>query len=305
MSINAQHIHTDRLQLHPLELNDAQELFAVYSHPEAMRYWDSPPHKSLETTRTMIAREIGPASSCWWTLREPGGPAIGVVGYLGNPGVPGLGYILHPDYWRRGYMSEAIRAALTFGFTVRGHDRTELWIVAANTASRRLAESLEFQRMGRFRQKYQHESESHEKIVYGMYAQDWLQDNPTPSPRFYGLHPILQVADVQATAAYYQDVLGFSIDFMFGAPPEYAGSSRGDWTSERAQLHIAQVADPPAVPSAGLYIDIGPELDELCEVYRARGAEITLEPESLPWGMREFAIRDLNGYLIRFGTPAH
>jgi RimJ/RimL family protein N-acetyltransferase/catechol 2,3-dioxygenase-like lactoylglutathione lyase family enzyme len=305
MTVKPQTLSTERLQLTPLDPDDAQDLFAVYSHPEAMRYWDSPPHESVDQTKATILREISPTDSCWWAVREADGPAIGVVGYLGNPGVPGMGYILHPDHWRRGLMSEAVRAALSFGFTTRGLDRTELWIFAQNEASLALAESIGFQRMGRFRQQYHHESRSHEKIVYGLYAHEWLETGQPAAPRFYGLHPVLQVGDIQATAAFYRDVLGFEIDFMYGEPPEYAGISRGDWTVERAQLHIAQVAAPPETAGANLYITVGPELDQLCEQYRQNGVDIFSEPQTFPWGRREFAIRDLNGYQIWFGTAAH
>ena len=32
--------------------------------------------------------------------------------------------------------------------------------------------------------------------------------------RFYGIQPVLEVADVEATAAWYCDILGFSLDFV-------------------------------------------------------------------------------------------
>ena len=36
-------------------------------------------------------------------------------------------------------------------------------------------------------------------------------------------------------------------------------------------------------------------------MYKSSGVEILSEPEDMPWGMREFNIKDLNGHRLRFG----
>ena len=36
-------IETDRLVLRPMRMDDAEELFEVFSHPEAMKYWSTLP----------------------------------------------------------------------------------------------------------------------------------------------------------------------------------------------------------------------------------------------------------------------
>jgi uncharacterized glyoxalase superfamily protein PhnB len=59
---------------------------------------------------------------------------------------------------------------------------------------------------------------------------------------------------------------------------------------------------PLSAPCA-LYICVGPNVDKLCESYRANGVQIERPLTSHPWGMREFAVKDCNGYLLRFGTP--
>ena len=50
----------------------------------------------------------------------------------------------------------------------------------------------------------------------------------TPTGAFYGSVPVFRVDDVLVTAAYYRDVLGFEIDFVYGEPPSYASVSRDD-----------------------------------------------------------------------------
>lgn len=302
-------IQTERLTLHPFSLDHIADLHQVYNHPEAMRFWDVPPHADEAESRHILAGMLT-ESAWWWSISLKGNETmIGNVGFIGNPGVPGVGYILHPDYWQQGIMTEALRAILDYGFDNLGISRAELWINEDNLASQRLAETVGFVRRGRFRQKYHHHPASHDKYVYGLHMDDWRRPrNEAPMPQhhaqFYSLQPILNVADLQATTNFYRDKLGFQVDFLFGDPPNYGQVSRGEWSFERVQIQFSQAEHANGQQAgAALYINIGPDLDGLCEQYRVAGVTIEREPENHPWGLREFAIRDLNGYLIRFGTP--
>lgn len=47
------------------------------------------------------------------------------------------------------------------------------------------------------------------------------------------------------------------------------------------------------------------EVDELYQAHLANGAQIVSEIADQPWGAREYVVRDLNGYHLRFaGSPA-
>lgn len=297
---------TERLTLRPLAVSQAEVLFPIYSHPQAMAYWASPCHQTVAETQAMIAREVAPERACWWSLwRHADNRAIGVAGYLGNEGVPGMGYILHPDCWGQGYMGEAVAAALDYGFDVIGLDRVELWIVAENRASRRLAERLGFSYRGSLRQRYAHQMHSHEKAVYGLFAHEW-QGKATDGNggRIYDMQPILPVHSVADTAAFYRDRLGFSIDFLLGDPPTYGCVARSEWTCDGARIQLTQVGpDAPLAQGLALYFFVGPAIDALYRRYLDQGVEVVSAPETRPWGMREFSVRDCNGYLLRFGTP--
>ena len=300
-------LKTKRLTLRRLNLEDAVDLYDVYGNSQAMRFMASPPDTSVSDTQARLKRLMNDRA-CWWSICLPETiRAIGNVGYLGNAGAPGLGYILHPDYWQQGYMTEAVEAALNFGFSQLNLDRVELWINDDNVASQRLAYKLGFTGRGRFRMKYHHWPEAHDKLVFGMYRHEWqtLSTIATKQQqRCYGLEPILSVPDVSATAAFYRDQLDFSIDFLYGEPPTHAGISWGDWTTEGARIQLSH-ADEIDPENAGvvLYLFVGPDIDALYERYQARGLAIIREIASYPWGRREFYIEDCNGYLLRFGAP--
>jgi catechol 2,3-dioxygenase-like lactoylglutathione lyase family enzyme len=55
--------------------------------------------------------------------------------------------------------------------------------------------------------------------------------------------PILFVSNVEASADFFQDKLGFNIDFLHGNPPFYGSVSR-----DRVRLHLRFVHEPPFAP---------------------------------------------------------
>ena len=174
---------SERLILRPVELADVDDLYDFYRRPDAMRFMDTPPHTSPEQTRKRVDAMCNGPGTTWTVRTDADGPALGFVDYVGNSGVPGMGYMLHPDHWGNGYMSEAVRTALDYGFDEMGLDRVELWIQEENSASLRLAERVGFRRRGRLRQKYGKDATGHEKIVYGITAEQWRTGQRCPAAR--------------------------------------------------------------------------------------------------------------------------
>lgn len=288
---------TERLVLRPLVTDDAADLFLVFSDDEVMRYWVSFPHQTIERTRAEIARMTSPAKARQWAIcLKEDHRAAGVVGFLGNEGVPGIGYILRRDLWRRGFGSEALRAVVAHGFETMGYERVELWIHEDNTASQRLANKVGFRPKGSFRLKWEQFDAPHGMIVFGLERAPIAEKSRAIFDR---VEPILAAPDVLATASFYRDKLGFTIEFLYGTPPSHAGIARGDWTFPSARLQLTQ---GDAVP-ARLFFFVAGNIDALEQEYRSRGVEIVSPIENKPWGMREFAVCDLNGCVLRFGMP--
>jgi catechol 2,3-dioxygenase-like lactoylglutathione lyase family enzyme len=119
----------------------------------------------------------------------------------------------------------------------------------------------------------------------------------------HGIQPVHRVRDVGASVAYYRDVLGFEVDFVHGDPPAHARVASGDRTSGTAVRIRFEQLSPGAVGNAGdgyCYIHVGHDLDGLHEAYRSRGVTILQEPRNHSWGLRDFYIRDCDGYVFCF-----
>ncbi|NEP84846.1 MAG: GNAT family N-acetyltransferase [Okeania sp. SIO3B3] len=128
-------LHTNRLTLRPFATEDVTALFNICKDEHAMRFMPALPHASVEDTQTWLNEELSREGAQFWTvtLNDTGQP-LGHVNFLGGTRFPGMGYMLHPDYWGQGYAPEACRAALAYGFEHLGYDRMGLWIDETNVA---------------------------------------------------------------------------------------------------------------------------------------------------------------------------
>jgi [ribosomal protein S5]-alanine N-acetyltransferase len=106
---------TDRLQLRPPTLDDAEEVFARYSHdPAVSKYLCWTPHESVDDTheylsRTVEANALGASAGYLIRLRESS-ELLGSIGGVVQGSRVQFGYCLARDAWGCGYATEAARA---------------------------------------------------------------------------------------------------------------------------------------------------------------------------------------------------
>jgi uncharacterized glyoxalase superfamily protein PhnB len=120
-------------------------------------------------------------------------------------------------------------------------------------------------------------------------------------PRLKPFVPILFVRDVPASAVFFREKLGFTIDFPYGDPAFYGSVSR-----DEACLHLRFVAKPNFADLAASETSLIAASAGVSDVYRLfeqfkqRGAEITQAPTKQPWGGTDLHVRDLDGNVISF-----
>ena len=108
-------------------------------------------------------------------------------------------------------------------------------------------------------------------------------------------HPSLAVSDVLAAADFYVKKLGFALGFTWGEPVRMAGVTLG-----RIQVFLEH--GTPATEGCSIYFVVG-DADELLEYHRANGVEVVEPANDRDYGMRDYAVRDLDGYRLSFGHP--
>jgi uncharacterized glyoxalase superfamily protein PhnB len=132
-----------------------------------------------------------------------------------------------------------------------------------------------------------------------------LKRTPAPiegKPAFLGCVPILFVRDVSKAAAFYEERLGFQVDFLHGNPPFYSSVSR-----DRTCLHLRFVHSEPNFAALaareGSLILASIEVRNvkaLFEEYERRGVEFPQRLVRQAWGGIDFHVRDVDGNVISF-----
>lgn len=109
---------------------------------------------------------------------------------------------------------------------------------------------------------------------------------------------IFACSDIEASLAYYKDVLGFESSWTWGEPPTFGSASMGGVT---IMFNLQpELAAKVRGHQHGVKVD---DVDELYRLHRDKGAHVVAEVEDKPWGLREYIVEDLNGYHLRFGGP--
>lgn len=125
------------------------------------------------------------------------------------------------------------------------------------------------------------------------------------SLRLQLIAPSLTVGDLEASMAFYCDVLGFTVSEKW----EHDGVVRGaDLVAGSAHLMIGQDdwakgRDRSKGEGMRLYLSVGGDIDELAAAIEARGATLDTQPEDMPWGARMFSLTDPDGFKLSFSGP--
>ena len=109
--------------------------------------------------------------------------------------------------------------------------------------------------------------------------------------------------DVRLSADYYRDKLGFEVTYFEANPRHYAYASRDDVHVHFACFRDARprpnaAAAPPDMFDIYVYVE---DVEALRDEFAQRGATLLNEPTDQAYGLREFRVRDPDGYILAFG----
>lgn len=105
--------------------------------------------------------------------------------------------------------------------------------------------------------------------------------------------PIFRVENLDASVAYYEDRLGFQLQWRADPLASVGRDRTSIMLSEADQGH----------PGTWVWI-AADDVDELYAELRARGAYLRHPPTNYPWGSRECQVTDLDQHVLRFGTES-
>jgi ribosomal-protein-alanine N-acetyltransferase len=172
-------LHTERLILKEITELDAPELFALRSNEAVMKYIDRPRPKDLEDILALIRKmhqmRIDGVGITWGIyLKDRPEYKIGNIGLfriIHDHYRAEIGYLLNPDFFKKGIMFEGIKAVTHFGFDSIGLHSIEANINPANEASRNLLTKAGFEREAYFKENYRFNGEFIDSEIYSLLNQ--------------------------------------------------------------------------------------------------------------------------------------
>lgn len=174
-------LETERLRLREISSADADDLFAIHGNPELMRFFGCDPladvAAALDLVATFAKWRTDPNPGIRWAIQPcECDSLIGTCGlFKWNRAwqTCSVGYELSASAHGKGYMREALRKSLSWGFANMDLNRIEAFIHPDNSRSIRLARSLGFQEEGRLREGAFWAGQHHDMLLLSLLRRDW------------------------------------------------------------------------------------------------------------------------------------
>jgi [ribosomal protein S5]-alanine N-acetyltransferase len=172
-------LRTARLVLRPFDEADGEDLWALQSDAEVLRYWDAPPWTDRARVEVFLARSRAMAeegTGVRLVLESDSGAFLGWCALNAwNPTYrsASITYCLARTAWGQGYATEAGRGLLGWAFAALDLNRVQAEADTRNAASRRVLEKLGFTLEGTLREDCVVDGVVSDSWVFGLLRREW------------------------------------------------------------------------------------------------------------------------------------
>lgn len=168
-------MQTERLELTRPFVGEADDFFEMRSDPRVMKFIPRPIAETVEDAVKLIQgmdEVVQKKEGISWSIKMKGNPkVIGHIGFYRTQHAhyrSELGYMCHPDYWGKGIISEAVRAALEYGFHKMNLHSIEAVIDPVNIKSGAVLERNHFIKEAHFRENFYWNGKFSDTAIYSL-----------------------------------------------------------------------------------------------------------------------------------------
>jgi len=168
-------LETERLKLRALTMDDVPVLYEMRTNPLMIRYTDRARLQTMQEAvdkMKLILDNVEKRDSLAWAIElKESKKQIGDISFwrfVKEHYRAEIGYSLLPDYWDKGYMREAARCAIDYGFSICNIHSIEANVNPNNAASIKLLEKLNFVREAYYKENYYFNGKFLDSAVYSL-----------------------------------------------------------------------------------------------------------------------------------------
>jgi [ribosomal protein S5]-alanine N-acetyltransferase len=173
-------LETPRMVLREMTLGDIDAVLRIRGDYEVTKYNTGKPittRREAEIIIDSIVSDYRQQLSLRWAMAlKTNNRMIGMCGFNYWDHISfkaSVGYDLARDYWGQGYMPEALRHILHFGFAEMQLNRIEADCTSLNTASVRVLEKVGFQHEGVQRDQYFEGGQFYDLMLFSLLKREW------------------------------------------------------------------------------------------------------------------------------------
>ena len=172
-------LESERLIFRRMLLGDAKDMHQIRSNDDVMKFMDVKRTKSIEDAKELIRNSLDDYKNekgiSWGIMDKRSKSFMGYIGFFriqpqhcrGE-----VGYVLKPEYWGKGFMTEALSTIVKFGFGKMNLHSIEANVNPKNKSSKKLLERLGFRKEAYFRENYLFDGKFFDSEIYSLLEKD-------------------------------------------------------------------------------------------------------------------------------------
>jgi ribosomal-protein-alanine N-acetyltransferase len=170
---------TEHLALVEIQQSHLSDIYLLFSDRKVTEYYNLLPLKEEQDGQKLLdwfRNRFKDGLGIRWGIALKGtSTIIGTIGFNNFTAKhqANIGYDLQSAYWNRGYMTEALRIIIDFGFNELDVNRIEAEVMQGNVISEKLLEKLNFRRDGVLRQWMLWNEQYYDMTMYSLLRTDY------------------------------------------------------------------------------------------------------------------------------------
>lgn len=179
-------LESNRLLFRRVDKNDVNEMFALRSNPETMKYVPRPLTKTTEEALEHIAlieSKIVNNEGINWAITLKGNPKlIGIIGFYRTKPEhyrSEIGYMLLPEFNGQGIVTEAVARLIEYGFNDMKLHSIEAIIDPDNIASAKVLEKNNFIKEAHLKENEFYDGRFLDTVIYSLLNKKSIHKKPS------------------------------------------------------------------------------------------------------------------------------